>query len=218
MSIGTNHVFSLFISGKSQAQSADQRLAVVSFKTTKDKVTGKESKRDSMCASIPAYTLTDTEVLSLRKHVQMMFEKAQDGICRDAVIAGKASVSDDEISFAAVSEYLDAESEGSRLTKESVLEWFKATIEENLTASLELKLGVQSKESITEKQALQLTQAINKYRECYVALAGGKKTYAPEPAGKLLEKLAECAPENDEIANRFAARLMKMTQTVDDLI
>ena len=218
MSIGTNHVFEKFVSGKSVALDATQRLVKITFKTVTDKVTKKETKRDSMCVSVPKLSLTSEQVASIHSHIVALCEEAQKKICTELVLKGAGSVADEQIEFDAIKEYLDADAEGFRLDKETVGKWFDASIAENLSVSLQMALKIENMETVSDEKKVKLSQAMARYRECYVAMAGGKKAYDADTAQKLLDKLAECANENDEIANKFAVRLEKMAVKLEELI
>jgi len=217
MSIGTNHLFGKYTS-KSAPLDATQRLIKMGGRTTKDKVTGVETVRESMCVSVPILTLTNEQVVSIHKHVEAMCHDVQKKICVELRDKGISSVNDEQISFAAIVEYLDSDAEGGRLDKEAVAKWFDSSLKENLSVALQMVLKIDSLETTSDEKKVQLQQAMNRYRECYMSLAGGKKSYDADTAKKLLDKLAECADENDDIANKFAARLEKMTVKMEDLI
>lgn len=211
--ISNEHTFVPFVSGKSTAFEG-QRLAQITFKTVTDKVTKKQSKRDSMCVSVPVLDVTADNMMAMKSHVVAMIHKVQDSIIRDRVIAGNTSVNDEHIAFNAVLEYLDAESEGSRIKGEDVTAWFDVAegFADKLRVVFADKLGLS--DSPSEAETKQVEQQVNQYRACYVALAGGKKMYEPKVAEKLAATIERyCDTAEDTIASKFYTRLTKMAQT-----
>lgn len=204
--LSSDHTMVQFESGKSKAYEG-QRLSQITFKTVTDG-NGVKTKRDSMCVSIPVLEVSQGHFDALKGHITAMVHKAQDGIVREMVLNGKTSVNDSQIDFNAVLEYLDSESEGTRLTKEDVVAWFDKDLADSLRLVFADKLGVS--DSPTEQETKHVEQKVNQYRECYAALAGGKKMYEKPVATMLYKTLDKYCGEDDVIAVRFSGRLQKM--------
>ncbi len=211
--IGNNHSVENFVSGKSVALDATQRLVKVTYKTTK-----KGDKKDSKCVSIPAVSSLEQVVIdAMQAHIVGMYQSAQDAIIRALVDSGKTSIADDEISTAQVLEYLNAEATGERLKKEDVIEWFNTPdgLADMLTLAFAEKLGLP--DNATPEQLKRVEQQVNSYRESFAALAGGKTNYLPEKATKMIKTLETYGDSNDVLVSRFKARLEKMSAVQDDL-
>lgn len=215
--IGENHTFAPFTSGKSVAF-AGQRLSQITFKTVTDGE-GNKTKRDSVCVSIPVLDVSQNEMNAMKGHIVAMVHKAQDGIIREMVLAGHTSVATEQVNFASVLEYLDSESEGTRLTKEDVVAWFDSTngLADSLRVVFADKLGLSDVPS--EGETKRLEQMVTQYRECYASLAGGKKMFEKPIAEKLGKTLEKYCGSEDAIAGRFIGRLNKMVSAeVVDLV
>lgn len=211
--VSDRHQIVPFISGKTKPLS-DQRLAVVSYKLTKeDKAKGlTEKSKQSVCASIPVFTaamVTPEAVEAFKPYLVQMIQDTQDKIVREFADVGVSTVADADLSIASVLTYLDEESKGSRLTKESITEWFNASVQDMLAVAFAEKMGLSDTPS--EDDTKKLEQQLNVYREKFASLAGGKTSFPPEIAVKLIKAL-EFAPTDDLMAQRFTSRLEKMKE------
>jgi hypothetical protein len=186
-----------------------QRLATVTYKT--DKVSG--IKPESKCASVPV--VDDSEVVSnlpaFLPFVKAMVERTQDSIIRNAHEAGKSDISHDDISISNVLEFLTAESTGGRLTKVAAIEWFDNVIADSLSLALAQKLG--ASEEPTDEQSEYIEKMLETFRANISALTAGNTMYDPDTC-KVLMKAVSFAPEDDVIAQKFAARLDTMSRKV----
>lgn len=216
MSISNRHSIVPFVSGESKAMNG-QRLAKVGYKETTDKKTGKKSQKfPSVCASVPFVETSDVleKVESLMPHIKAMLADVQDKIVRSLYESSEGqlqSISDDELSVNACIGFLEAESEGGRLTKEAVQNWFDGNLADNLTVYIAEKLGFNDP---TENQMVQIEQHVKGYREVLASLSGGATSLAiPQIKGcrKALELLGN---EDDLMAQKLGKRLDAMEKPV----
>ncbi len=184
-----------------------QRLSKVLFKAGKN-VT---EKKQSVCVSIPVFAINSDQMAesALLPHINSMLQAAQDGIVRDAVEAGKLSVSDADISFAACISYLDEAERGERMSKEAVTTWFDEVLADAISVAIADKMGFS--DTPTEKQTAGLAASVAAYKEKFSSLAGGRTSYAPDTAAKLAKTL-ELAQDAGEIGSKLKARLVKMQE------
>src|ERR1700742_1708845 len=121
-----------------------QRLSKISYKTRK--VNGVESKLQSMCVSIPSIEHAEVvqNLTAFTGHVIALIESTQDAMIREMYESGLTNVPETSISIAKVLEYLDAQSSGSRLTKDEIIAWFDTSLADTLSIAFADKLGVDS--------------------------------------------------------------------------
>ena len=202
----STHLVTAFDSAKSQALTG-QRLAKIRYKTTAKQV----AKFPSVCASVPP--LADSEIMdnlpALKVHIRAMLEAAQDGVIRSLyeVSDGKlTSVQDSDISVSACIGYLNAESEGGRLTKETIDAWFDSNLGEYVTALIVEKLGYS--DDLTPEQEHTIGRHVKGYKDMYSALAGGKTIYQPNQIASLRRVLG--LVDSSEVGEKLEARLVGM--------
>ena len=202
------HTVTRFDAKKSQALSG-QRLAKVRYKTTAKQ----DAKYPSVCVSVPflaTQELTDTETINrLVPHIRAMIESAQDGVIRslyesaDGVLA---HVTDADISIDACIKYLEAESEGGRLTKEFIESWFDSSVADYLYALMCEKLGYG--DTLTAEQDATVRRHMAGYKGLYSSLAGGK-TVLQDTQIKSLAKVLDIV-DTDDTCEKLKARLNSM--------
>jgi hypothetical protein len=204
------HAVVPFVSGKSVALTG-QRLAKVGYKTT-DK---NPAKYPSVCASIPQIdsdAVTET-LPRLMDHIKEYLESVQDKIFKNVYEANKGqmtNLTDEDISVEACIAYLEAESNGKRMTKESVEQWFGQYLEENLTVAIAEKLGCQNEEDIKNKNVQGI---VNGYKGMLSALSGGATMYAKDKVDSLIRALEfSAAEDNTGIADKLRNRLNGMNK------
>lgn len=206
--ISNRHAVVAFVTGESKAQSG-QRLAKVGYK-------GKTAKFKSVCASIPALTLTDEQCIRMKEHVLNLAMSAQDGIFRSLFESANGKlehITDEDISFDAIIGYLEAESTGGRLTKESVIAWFNAEALEITLALLAEKLGFG--ETLNDDQMAVLEKHANGYREVFASLSGGKTMLQPKQINGLRKVLGMLGTDaDDDIAMKLSKRLDSMEAAI----
>ena len=215
MSISNRHPVNLFVAGKSQAMS-EQRLARVGYKSSAKN----PAKYPNVCASVPRITeLTESQIEALSEHIVTMLENAQDGIFRSLYESsdGKLEcITDDDISVESCIAFLNAEAEGSRITKEMVEKWFVENVQDNLTVVIAEKLGF---DLSTPEQESTVQKHINGYKALMAALSGGK-TILTDVQIKGLQRALEVSSVDDEIAGKLSKRLVTMQNKpkIEDLL
>lgn len=205
----STHLVTPFDSAKSQALSG-QRLAKIRYKTTAKQA----AKFPSVCASVPP--LADSEIMdnlpALKVHIRAMLEAAQDGVIRSLyeVSDGKlSSVQDSDISVLACIGFLNAESEGGRLTKETIEAWFDSNLAEYVQALICEKLGYGSDgDNLTPEQEHTIGRHVKGYKDMYSALAGGKTIYQANQIASLRRVLG--LVDSSEVGEKLEARLQGM--------
>jgi hypothetical protein len=202
----STHLVTAFDSAKSQALSG-QRLAKIRYKTTAKQA----AKFPSVCVSVPP--LDDAEIMdnlpALKVHIRAMLEAAQDGVIRSLyeVSAGRlSSVQDQDISVVACIGFLNAESEGGRLTKETIDAWFDASLGEYVTALIVEKLSYG--DDLSAEQEHTVSRHVKGYKDMYSALAGGKTIYQPNQIASLRRVLG--LVDSSEVGEKLEARLQSM--------
>jgi len=215
------HTVTKFDAKKSQALTG-QRLAKCRYKTTAKQV----AKYPSICVSVPfidTAVITDAEKNALMPHIRMMLETAQDGIIRSLYESSDGTLSqvtDSDLSVTACIAYLEAESEGSRLTKEFIESWFDSAVSEYVSALIVEKLGygIGTDDVLTQEQELTVSRHVNGYKGMYSALAGGKTMYQPNQINSL-KRVLELV-DTDDVSTKLVARLDKMLQApkIEDLL
>jgi len=202
------HSFVKFDSKTSRAWDG-QRLIKITYKTVRkgDKA---GTKKDSMCVSVPPVAdLDDVTLSAFKPYIKALREDTQDKIARDLYEAGRTEITDSDLCDTAILAWLEEEAKGNRLTKEAVIAWFDATMADTLTVAFGDKLGVSDVPNA--EQVKQIEGAIEVYRKMFAGLAGGKTSYAPNVAVKLL-KAFEIVGCDDDIAKKFTARLEGMKE------
>ena len=207
--VSTAHTVTRFDAKLSQALTG-QRLAKVRYKTTAKQA----AKYPSVCVSVPFVSpeIVTENIKRLMPYVLDMVQNAQDGVIRSLYESSDgtlSSVTDSDISIDSCISYLEAESQGTRLTKEFIDAWFDSCVSEYVQALIIEKLGYG--ESLTEDQELTVKRHVNGYRGMYSALAGGKTMYQPNQIASLKRVLA--LVDTDDTATKLDARLSKMLET-----
>src|SRR6185369_6759627 len=120
--VSNRHQFKQFTAGKSTPLSG-QRLAKIGYKNTEKN----RAKYQNAFVSVPYITddaIAD-QIEQLIPHIKNMLEESQDALLKTLYeqqngILENGSVSDEDISVSAVIGYMNAESTGGRMTKESI--------------------------------------------------------------------------------------------------
>ena len=204
----STHLVNQFISGQSEALTG-QRLAKIKYKTTAKQA----AKFPNICVSVP---FIQNEIISgniskLMPYIKGMLEAAQDGVIRslyessDGMLTG---VSDTDIGLDACISYMDAEAQGSRLTKELISAWFDSSVKDYLYVIIAEKLKYGTDDAHTPEQEATIGRHINGYRGLYESLAGGK-TVLQDAQIKSLGKVLELI-DSDDISVKLAGRLVAM--------
>lgn len=205
--IGTRHTLVPFIAGTSKPN-ADQRLAKIGYKKTKEQPTPPAS----VCASVPFISSESiaTNVERLIPHIRTMLESAQDGIVRSLYESSGhelISVDDADISVSACISYLQAEAAGDRLKKDQILAWFDAEIAENLTVFVAELLKF---DDLTPDALRTVQKHVGIYRDLIGMLAGGKTILEQKQINGCKKAIGLCGSADDRIASRLIGRLEQM--------
>lgn len=204
----STHLVNQFVSGQSEALTG-QRLAKIKYKTTAKQA----AKFPNICVSIP---FIENEVITgnitkLLPYIKGMLENAQDGVIRslyessDGMLTG---VTDTDIGLDACISYMDAEAQGSRLTKELISAWFETSVKDYLYVIIAEKLKYGTDTEHTPEQEATIGRHINGYRGLYESLAGGKTVLQDaqiRSLGKVLELI-----DSDDISVKLSSRLVAM--------
>ena len=212
------HTVTKFDAKNSQALTG-QRLAKCRYKTT----VKQSAKFPSVCVSVPyidTTTIDATAMMLLKPHIQAMLENAQDGIIRslyESSDGALSQVTDSDLSISACIAFMNAENEGSRLTKEFIESWFDSSVRDYVYALVSEKLGYGT-DDLTMEQDLTVCKHVNGYRGMYSALAGGKTMYQPNQIASLKRVLD--IVDTDDTQVKLLSRLNKMLETpkIEDLL
>lgn len=207
----SKHSVTGYVSGQTKP-AAGQRLASFNWKTS----TQKDSawfgiKRDSKAVSLPLIdgAAINNNMSVLLPHIQTYLHSVQDKIVRAALEASSdlQYISDEQVSIAAIVDYLEDSDESGRLTKSGMEEWFASNVADSLMVQLAERLGVS--EQATPEELGKIEAVMAAFKGKISALAGGKTSYDAKTATQL-QKAVALAPEGDVIADRMVARLQKM--------
>ena len=211
------HTVTKFDAKNSQSLTG-QRLAKCRYKTTAKQ----SAKFPSVCVSVPYIDVRNAIVdyTPLFPHIQAMLENAQDGIIRslyESSDGALSQVTDNDLSISACIAYMNAENEGSRLTKEFIESWFDTSVRDYVYALVSEKLGYGT-DDLTVEQDITVCKHVNGYRGMYSALAGGKTMYQPNQINSLKRVLD--IVDTDDTSTRLINRLNKMLETpkIEDLL
>ena len=212
------HTVTKFDAKLSQALTG-QRLAKCRYKTTAKQ----SAKYPSVCVSVP-YIDPDSitaNIPALVTHIRYMLENAQDGIIRslyETSDGALSQVTDTDLSIASCISFMEAESEGTRLTKEFIESWFDSSVKDYVYTLITEKLGYGDNANLTVEQDMTVCKHVNGYRGMYSALAGGKTMYQPNQINSLKRVLD--IVDTDDTQVKLLARLNKMLETpkIEDLL
>ena len=201
------HTITGYDAKKSTAYSG-QRLAKIRYKSTEKN----PAKFPSVCASIPFIEETSiTENVSrLMPYIKGMLENAQDGVIRSLYESSDGTLSqvlDSDIAIDAIIGYLEAENQGSRLTKEFLEAWYDSAMSDTVQALAIEKLKY-TNDTLTPEQEKKIEQVSKGYKDLISSLSGGKTVLQPQII-KQLKAVLELI-EADEISGKLTARLIAM--------
>lgn len=208
--VSSRHAIVPFIAGTSQALS-DQRLARVICKQTAKMTKEGITALPSACASVPLIPSSDitAAIPRMMDHIRTMLEDAQDGIVRSLYESSHGAanaVTDEDISVDACIAFMDARSNGSRLSSESVGVWFDTVAKEYVIAFIADKLRFTELNTDTLKVC---EQHANGYKGLLQVLAGGK-TILPANQLKTLRIVLSVMGDDDAMAVRLIERINAM--------
>jgi hypothetical protein len=212
--ISTRHNIVKFESGKSQAFTG-QRLAKVGYKTTKQT----KAKFDSVCVSLPKIeeqTILDNSH-RLVPYIRNLLETAQDGIIRSLYETSGgllSSIDDSELSIDSILGFLSAESNGGRLTKEVIADWFVQHVQDNLTVVVAEKLGFQE---LTETEMDVVNKQLNMFSGLAQSLAAGTTVLSAQQKTGLRKIIDLANDAGQKVSDALTARLDAMDKKELDL-
>lgn len=195
-----------------------QRLAKIGYKDRGDK----KAKFASVAVSVPFLTaeVVESNIKRLLPHIGTMLETAQDGVIRslyESAQGGLSSVSDADISIDAIIGYLEAESNGSRLTKDMVVSWFNAEVRDNLFVVIAEKLGFSE---VNKEQEQVIDKHVGVYRDILSSLTGGRTILEPKQIAACERAIALASSEESDIGRKLVARLetLKNPKPLEELL
>ena len=197
--VSTRHNVLPFVAGKSEPLSG-QRLAKIGYKQTAAMTKAGEIAPTSVCASIPFFT-NEALIENAQKLLPMLREvvqKNQDELIRNLYESRGAkpelltSVSDDEISIDAIIGFFSSESNGGRITKEYLEQWFTEQMSDSLTVAIADKLGCSDVDDV------RISQALAGYKELFVSLSGTKTMLGTPQIEQLRKVIGICGLDNSE--------------------
>ena len=211
MSIGNNHMVTVFDTLKSKALDETQRLSLITRKNTEKTLAANNGvKLVSQCVSIPTFSLTSEQILGLKIYVQDMVESAQDSLIRSLIDAGATSIADEQITFDCIVSHMTMERASSRLKKEAILHWWNDEVLPLFIAYSEPKLGIITGQPVTEVQAKKLEVTCNAWRDLFASVAG--RSLIDKDKINHLKNMLSKLEVNDSMAKKVTMRLDAMLQ------
>lgn len=223
--ISNIHSLVPFVSGTSKPLSG-QRLAKIGFKKSKEN----PNPLQSVCASVPFLQKESLEenMAALLPHVGRMLEGVQDQIIRSLYEGSKGlrkEVRDEEISVQQCILFLNAESTGSRMSAESIGQWFAASLQDSLVILIAEKLGFAQGENdieLTEEQMNTCQKHAKVYGDLLQQLAGKnlRKSNWTVKQWNGMETALQLCGEDDMMAQKLAEKMQAISEVpeVEDLL
>jgi hypothetical protein len=215
--ISDRHSVVPFVSGETKALSG-QRLAKVGYK---DRGANK-ARFTSVAVSVPHIdpAAVQAHYNRLLPHFGTFLEGVQDAVLRSLYESSEGtlqSVSDDAIGMQACVNFLEAESNGSRLTAESIKQWFRAECAENLTVWIAEKLGF---EELNTEQVAVIEKKLAAYEGTFSTIAGKNVFLEPHKIVSLRNALALCAESGSDIGGKIEKKLIALSEApkVEELL
>jgi hypothetical protein len=211
--VSDRHTVVPFVSGETKALSG-QRLAKVGYKDRG----ARKAAYPSIAVSVPHVVSASIaeHLQSLLPHIGTLVENTQDAIIRSLYESSDgtlSSVSDADISVRACINFLEAESNGSRLTADRIRSWFDAELRENLSVYVAEKLNIPNQADAT------VQQKCNVYRDTFAALSGKTVFMQPATLKSLESALALCIDDAADVARKISAKIAALSQTpVNELL
>lgn len=212
--------------------SASDRLSLVKWKET----TKAPKLHANVAVSVPKIILDlgshpTTALLTL--HLQAAFEAMQDQVIRSLIetqireerkTVPNLHVVPADITPAAVSAFLSAETISSRLKGENIETWFDTCVSDNLTLAIANKLSLPDEPSQEEREKLLAT--VTQHKTLLAKLAGPATSYQPKLAKQLLAALSlpevtdlcDSDPASKRIHSYLSTRLTTFLTPKTDLL
>lgn len=205
--ISSQHSVIPFIAGKT-APLTGQRLAKVGYKST----VKTPAMYPSVAVSVPVIESDSVldSIDSLMVHIVNYLSDVQDKVIRSLYESSQGaltSVGDSDISVSQCIAFLEAESNGGRLTKESVNAWFDSEAKDVLSAIVADKLGFS--DDLSDAQEKMIAQKCAAYREVIGSLSGGATVLIPAQI-KSVRALIEQIEGESTVKEKLISRLTAM--------
>jgi hypothetical protein len=151
----------------------------------------------------------------LAPYVVEFLRTEEDKIIKEAHRTGSIGFGTSYFSLEKVIEFIEAESQGTRVNKEIIDEWFSTEVEEGLILAFAAKLAIDvSNPSEIELEKLQTI--VDAYKGKFGSLASGKTHYRKEEAELLQKALEVTGARNGNLGSKFYSRLEKMKVAPDE--
>jgi hypothetical protein len=207
--ISDRHSVVPFVSGETKALS-EQRLAKIGYKDR-----GKnKAKFTSVAVSVPQIDPAQIQenYNRLLPHFGTFLESVQDSVIRSLYESSDGtltSVSNDDIGIGACVNFLEAESNGSRLTAEKIREWFSTDLADNMAVWIAEKLGFASDtgDDLSPAQLEVIAKNVHAYRETFATLSGKNVFLDPKKIQSLQNAMSLCAENDADIAQKLVKKL-----------
>lgn len=213
--VSNRHAVVPFVAGTSRPLTG-QRLARAGFKLTEKMKAAGKTALPSVCASVPQIDpgAVHEYLRDLLPHIGNMLEKAQDEILRSKYESSGgvcSDITDEEISIPACIAFLNAENTGSRLSAETIGQWFDTALTDGLTVLIADKLGF---DLSTPEQETTVAKHVKNHRDVLGMLAGKNVILAPRQISAISNML-ELA-EEDTMHQKLSAKLTALTARKDE--
>ena len=211
--ISNRHTVNSFVAGKSEPLNG-QRLVRVLYKPRGNK----PAQYPSVCVSVPpmdtAVWNTESGIKRIAPYFNTYLESVQDKIVKslyESKDGHLSSVGDSEISFDAICAFLESETTGGRLTKESIEQWFDAQMKDNLTVIFadKMRLALETDEEIEK-----VTQQVNAYRASYASLSASIVNFGSAQLVNL-SKALDISNVDDDMSQKLRNRITNLQKPIE---
>lgn len=204
--VSNQHTVIPFVAGETKSLSG-QRLAKVGYKKTKDQ----PNPPKSIAVSLPLISDQDivANVSKILPLIRQACEDVQDKIVRSLYESREFNlerVSDDEIGFAQIANFVSSEQSGGRLTKEYLESWFESNMRDNLTVVVADKLGF---EELNETQLEVVNKHIAGYKGLIASISGNKTMLSVAQITGIKRAFEVCAID-DEVSAKLDKKMDEM--------
>lgn len=201
-------------SGTVRPEMQGDRLAVISYKVTKENNGKKPATRS---VSIPAITL-QVQPACLATALSEAFQKLQDARIRELIdeqlerdpTTASFSIPSHELTPESIAAWTGQKSNGERLTKADLDAWFTSDLEETLTLALARAVTGDDTTEPTSEQLSRITGAVEQHRKLLTGLAA-PRVQLPDNIREQLSRAVALAPETT-IRNKLSAKLTKQSE------
>lgn len=208
--VSTQHDIELY-TGKNKAL-AGQVLLSYTFKTVKDETSPLfGTKPDSKCVSVPAITSEDIQAnfASFIPKLQDIIFDERRLVLRDFALAGKASLSTDDVSIQAIlTRWLEDSTSGGRFSKAVVADWFASVLAPVLVTGIMARAGIKADTPEDSPLMLKVEKTLEQVLDAINTVLFSKKKPAQETltaVATIMGKLP--ASENDETSKAITDKI-----------